>query len=88
MHDVREENYEPQPGVQGGDMDPDWACAVRTKSRNVYDVGQGQGPDDDQANYHESEPLQLDHNHHYDPHEEDIDYVRTDLPPIEAYVIS
>ena len=27
--------------------DPDWACAVRTKSRNVYDVGQGQGHDDE-----------------------------------------
>jgi hypothetical protein len=48
----------------------------------------GQGVDDDQANNHESEPLQLDHNHHYDPHPEDIDYVRTDLPPIEVYVIS
>jgi hypothetical protein len=46
------------------DRDPNWAYAVRTKPRNVYDVGQGQGPDDDQANYHESEPLQLDHNHH------------------------
>jgi hypothetical protein len=54
----------------------------------VYNVGQGQGPDNDQANYHENEPLQLDYNHHYDPHEEDIDYVRTNLPPIEAYVIS
>jgi hypothetical protein len=53
----------------------------------VYDVGQGQGPDDEQPNYHESVPLQLDHNHHYDPQEEDVDYVRADLPPIEAYVI-
>jgi hypothetical protein len=70
------------------ERDPDWACTVRTKPRNVYDVGQGQGPDDEQPNYHESEPLQLDHNHHYDPQEEDIDYVRTDLPPIEAYMIS
>ena len=54
----------------------------------MYDVGQGQGADDDQSNYHENEPLQLDHSHHYDPHQEDINYVRTDLPPIEAYVIS
>jgi hypothetical protein len=28
------------------ERDPNWACAVRTKPRNVYDVGQGQGPDD------------------------------------------
>jgi hypothetical protein len=70
------------------ERDHDWACAVRTKHRNVYDVGQGQGPNDDQANYHESEPLQLDHNRHYDPQEEDVDYVKTNLPPIEAYVIS
>ena len=61
---------------------------MRTKPKNVCDVGQGQRPDDDQANYHVSEPLQLDDNHHYDPHEEDIDYVRTDLLPIEAYAIS
>ena len=61
---------------------------MRTKPRNVYDVGQGQGPDDKQPNYHESVPLQLDNHHHYDPQEEDIDNIRTDLPPIEAYVIS
>ena len=70
------------------ERDSNQACAVRTKPKNVHDVGQGQGHDDDQANYHESEPLQLDHNHHYDPQEEDVDYVRTGLPPIEAYVIS
>ena len=28
------------------EMNPDWACAVRIKPRNVYDVGQGQGLDD------------------------------------------
>jgi hypothetical protein len=61
---------------------------MRTKPRNVYDVDQGKGPDNDQANYRESEPLHLDHNHHYDLHEEDIDYVKTNLSPIEAYVIS
>jgi hypothetical protein len=26
------------------ERNPDWACAVRTKSRNVYDVGQGERP--------------------------------------------
>jgi hypothetical protein len=39
------------------DRDPNWACVVRTKPRNVYDVGQDQGADDDQANYHESDPF-------------------------------
>jgi hypothetical protein len=53
------------------DRDPDLACAVRTKPRNVYDVGHGQVANDDQAIYHENEPLQLDHNHHYDPHPDD-----------------
>jgi hypothetical protein len=66
------------------DRDPDWACAVRTKPKNVYDVGQDQMVDDDQASYHENELLELDHNHHYDPYSDDIDYVRTDVPPIEA----
>jgi hypothetical protein len=54
----------------------------------MYDIGQVKGPNDDQADYHESKPLHLDHNHHYDPLEEDINYVRTDLPPIEMYAIS
>jgi hypothetical protein len=53
---------------------------------NVYDVSQGQGPHDDQANYHVSEPLLLNRNHHYDPHD-DLDYIISDLTPIEAYVI-
>jgi hypothetical protein len=73
--------------VENG-RDPDWVCAMKTKSRNVYDVGHGQGPNDEQLNYHESVPLELDPNHHYDPHEDDVNYVRIDLPPIEAYVIS
>jgi hypothetical protein len=67
--------------------DRDWACAVRTKPRNVYNLGLGQVDDDDQPSYHETEPPQLDHNHHYDPHPDDIDYTRTDVPPTEAYVI-
>ena len=52
----------------------------------MYDVSQGQGPNDDEANYHKSEPLLLDRNHHYDPHD-DLKYVRTDLAPIKAYMI-
>ena len=34
------------------EKDRDWACTVRTKPRNVYDVGQGEGPHDACANYH------------------------------------
>ena len=39
-----------------------------------------------QIDYQESEPLLLDRNHHYDPHD-DLEYARTDLVPIEQYVI-
>jgi hypothetical protein len=39
--------------------DPDWAYTVRTKSINVYNVGQGEGPHDGCTNYHECEPLLL-----------------------------
>jgi hypothetical protein len=35
------------------ERNPDWACALRTKPRNMYDVGQGQGPNDASATYHE-----------------------------------
>jgi hypothetical protein len=35
------------------ERNPDWACAVRTKPRNVYDVGQGEGPNDARATYPE-----------------------------------
>jgi hypothetical protein len=38
---------------------PDWVCAVRTKPRNVYDVGQGEGSHDAGVTYHECEPLVL-----------------------------
>jgi hypothetical protein len=41
------------------DKNPDWCCVVRTKPRNVYDVGQGEGNNDEGLNYHESEPLNL-----------------------------
>jgi hypothetical protein len=51
---------------------------VRTKPRNVYDVGQGQGSDDDERNYHESEPLLLDHNHHCHP-QDDLEYARNTI---------
>jgi hypothetical protein len=47
--------------------DPDWACAVRTKPKNVYDVDQGEGPHDGCTNYHECEPLLLTSNNSHDP---------------------
>jgi hypothetical protein len=68
------------------ERNPNLACAMRTKPKNAYNVGQGQGLNDDEPNYHKSEPLLLDRNHHYDPWD-DLEYARTDLAPIEAYVI-
>jgi hypothetical protein len=68
------------------EKNPDWACAMRTKPKNVYDISQGQGSYDDKVNYHESEPLLLDRNHHYDPYD-DLEYVIIDLAPVEACVI-
>jgi hypothetical protein len=59
---------------------------VRIKPINVYDVGHSQGSDDDDPNYHESEPFLLDCNHHCDS-QDDLDYARTNLAPIEAYMI-
>jgi hypothetical protein len=65
-------------------MNLDWACILRTKPRNVYDVGQGQEPGDD--SYHEIESFLLSGNYDVNP-PNDVDYVRPDLPPIKAYVI-
>jgi len=33
------------------ERNPDWPCAVRTKPRKVYNVGQGEGPNDAHATY-------------------------------------
>jgi len=38
---------------------PDWAVVVKTKPRNVYDVGQGEGTDDDVGGYRENVPFNL-----------------------------
>jgi hypothetical protein len=62
---------------------PNWSCVVRTKSRNVYDVGEGEGHDDACANYHESEPLNLNINADVD---DVIEITRNDIPPIEVEV--
>jgi hypothetical protein len=37
--------------------DRDWACVVKTKPRNVYDIDRGEGPHDVCENHHECEPL-------------------------------
>jgi hypothetical protein len=55
-------------------MNPNWAYAVRTKPKNVYDVGQGQGSNDASVNYHKIEPLLLSSNHDVNP-PNDINYV-------------
>jgi len=68
------------------ERNPDWACVVRTKPRNVYDVGQGEGSHDSCDTYHECEPLLLTRNNDQDPSDE-FDHVRPDLEPILAYVI-
>jgi hypothetical protein len=67
------------------DKNLDWCCLVRTKPRNVYDVGQGEGNNDEGLNYHESEPLNL--NINQDPN--DVDYpdvhcARNDVPAFEV----
>jgi hypothetical protein len=59
---------------------------VKTKPRNVYDVGRGERPHDVCENYHECEPLIMTSTDDYNP-QDDVDYVRLDLDPIEAYVI-
>lgn len=69
----------------GDERNPGWACVVRTKPRNVYDVGQSEGSHDSLETY-ECEPLLLTRNSNRDPSDE-FDHSRTDLEPILAYVI-
>jgi hypothetical protein len=68
------------------ERDRDWACAVKIKPRNVYDVGRGEGPHDVCENHHECEPMITTSP---DCHNtgDDVDYVRVDVDPIKAYVI-
>jgi hypothetical protein len=63
----------------------DWACAVRTKPRNVYDVGEGEEPNDARATYHECKPLLLTSSNDHDPHD-DFDHARPEFDPIQAPV--
>lgn len=62
---------------------PNWSYLVRTKSRNVYDVGEGKGHDDECVNYHESKPLNLNINTDVD---DVIEITQNDRPQIEAEV--
>ena len=68
------------------ERDRDWACAIKTKPRNVYDVGRGEGSHDVCEKQHDCEPLIMTSTDYPNP-EDDVDYVRLDLDPIEAYVI-
>jgi hypothetical protein len=65
---------------------PDWACTVRTKPRNVYDVGHGEVSHDACANYHECEPLLLTSSNS-DNRGDDFEHDRPNVDPIQIYVI-
>jgi hypothetical protein len=65
---------------------PNWVCAVRTKPRNVYDVGHGEGSNEAGTTYHECVPLVLATDDLLDTNDE-FEYDRPDIDPIEAPVI-
>jgi hypothetical protein len=68
------------------ERDRDWASTVKTKPRNVYDDGRGEGLHDLCENHHECESLILTSVDYHNP-QDDVDYVRLDLDPIQAHVI-
>jgi hypothetical protein len=68
------------------ERDRNWACDVKTKPRNVYDVDRGEGVHNVCENHHKCEPL-IRTSTDYHNFEGDVDYVQLDLDPIEAYVI-
>jgi hypothetical protein len=61
-------------------------CAVMTKPRNVYDVGQGEGSNEAGTTYHECVPLVLATADLPDMNDE-FEYDKPDIDPIEAPVI-
>jgi hypothetical protein len=67
------------------ERDPGWACAIRTKPRNIYNVG-GEGHDDACANYQKCEPLLLTSNNDHDL-QDDFDHIQPDVDLIPAYVL-
>lgn len=62
---------------------PGWACAMRTKPRNVYDDGQGDKSHDASDTYHECELFLLTRINNNDP-SGDFDHARPDSDPILA----
>jgi hypothetical protein len=64
---------------------PNWVCTVRTKPRNVYDIGQGEGSNDAGAAYHECVPLVLGTVDLHDMNDE-LEHNRPDIDQIEAPV--
>jgi hypothetical protein len=65
------------------ERNPDWVFAVRTKPRNVYDVGQGERSHDAGATYHECEPLVLTSGNLYGMNDE-FEHYKSDIDPIES----
>jgi hypothetical protein len=62
---------------------PNWVVAVKTKPRNVYDVGSGESDDYAEADsYHEHEPFNV--NVTGDVGFDDIDCARTNVPATQA----
>jgi hypothetical protein len=64
---------------------PDWCCVVRTKSRNVYDAGQGERNNNEGLNYHESKPLNL--NINQDPNDVDNNAVHCARNDVLAFKV-
>jgi len=69
----------------GDGRNSDWVCAMRTKPRNVYNIGQGEGSHDVGATYHECMPLVLATADLHDMNDE-FEHDRPDIDPIEAPV--
>jgi hypothetical protein len=63
-----------------------WVCAMRTKPRNVYNVGQGEWSNDAGTTYHECVPLVL---APADQHviNDEFEHDRPDIEAIEAPVL-
>jgi hypothetical protein len=65
---------------------PNWVCVVRTRPRNVYDVGQGEGSNDAGTSYQECVLLVLATADLHDINDE-FEHDRPNIDPIEAPVI-
>jgi hypothetical protein len=65
---------------------PNWVCAVRTKPRNVYNVGQGEGSNDAGTTFHQCVPLVLAPADQHDINDE-FEHDRPDIEAIEAPVL-